>query len=69
MNLDLVGAVGKFPRQLVGDPAKLLLEYVTTHFLIHRHATRSLCLARCSRLDLIVALLTCCVEGRCPKFT
>jgi hypothetical protein len=45
MNLDLIGAVRKLPRQLVGDPAQLLLEYPTTCFLIHRlthrHATRS----------------------------
>jgi hypothetical protein len=41
MNLDLVGAVRKLSRQLVGDPAKLLLKYLTTHFLTHRHATRS----------------------------
>jgi hypothetical protein len=41
MNLDLIGAVRKFSRQLVGHPAQLLLEYLTTRFLTHRHATRS----------------------------
>jgi hypothetical protein len=41
MDLDLIGTVRKLPRQLVGDSAELLLEYLTTHFLAHRHATRS----------------------------
>jgi hypothetical protein len=49
MNLDLVGAVRILSRQLVGYSAELLLEYLTTRFLIHRlihrlshrHATRS----------------------------
>jgi hypothetical protein len=41
MNLYLVGAVRKLSRQLVRDPAQLLLEYLTTQFLTHRHATRS----------------------------
>jgi hypothetical protein len=45
MNLDLIGAVRKFSRQLVCYPTQLLLEYLTTRFLIdcltHRHATRS----------------------------
>jgi hypothetical protein len=41
MDLGLVGAVRKLSRQLVGDPAELLLEYLTTQFLTHRHATRS----------------------------
>jgi hypothetical protein len=45
VNLDLVGTVRKLSRQLVGYSAQLLLEYLTTRFLIyrlvHRHATRS----------------------------
>jgi hypothetical protein len=41
VNLDLVGAVREFSRQLVGYPAQLLLEHLTTNFLLHRHATRS----------------------------
>jgi hypothetical protein len=41
VNLDLVGAVRELPGQLIGDPIKLLLEDLTTHFLAHRHATRS----------------------------
>src|SRR6185437_11463430 len=41
VNLDLVDTVRELPRQLVGYPAQLLLEYRTAHLLIHRHATRS----------------------------
>jgi hypothetical protein len=67
VNLDLVGTVRELPRQLVGYPAQLLLEYLTTHSLIHRHATRSS--GSPVRLASIVAFLTGCGEGRCLEFT
>jgi hypothetical protein len=41
MDLALIGAVRKLPGQLIGDPTELLLEYLATQFLSHRHATRS----------------------------
>jgi hypothetical protein len=67
MDLDLIGPVRKLPRQLVGDPAQLLLEYLTTQFLTHRHATAPL-YRPLLRLASIVACLTGCVESRCRKF-
>jgi hypothetical protein len=41
VNVDLVRAVRELSRQLVSYPAQLLLEYLTAHLLLHRHATRS----------------------------
>jgi hypothetical protein len=68
VDFDLICAIRELSRQLVSHPAKLLLEDLTTHFLTHRHATRSF-VCPLPRLASIVACCTGCGEGRCPKFT